>query len=83
VPGERNAERLSNYNSLDFRVTRTYALARGALDVFLEASNVLSRKNECCIEYEVIAAPDGSAALEEDLDHWLPLVPSIGVLWRY
>lgn len=83
VPGERNAERLADYNSLDFRVTRTYALARGALDIFLEASNVLSRKNECCIEYEVITTPDGSVALKEGIDHWLPLVPSIGVLWRY
>jgi hypothetical protein len=26
---------------------------------------------------------DGSAALSENVDNWLPLVPSIGVLWRY
>lgn len=81
--GRRNAERLGNYNSLDLRVTRTYALARGALDVFLEATNLLSQENECCIEYTVTRAPDGAPVIEEEVDRWLPLVPSIGVLWRY
>lgn len=81
--GERNAERLGNYNSLDVRVSRTYALAHGALDVFLEVTNLLSRDNECCIEYTVTAGPDGSPVLEEEMNHWLPFVPSIGVLWRY
>lgn len=81
--GERNAERLLDYNSLDLRVTRTYALTRGVLDVFFEATNLLSRENECCVEYTVTTAPEGSPVLEEEVDHWLPLVPSIGVLWRY
>jgi outer membrane cobalamin receptor len=83
VIGERNAERLGNYNSLDLRVNRTFALSRGALDAFFEATNLLSRKNECCLEYTITAAPDGSPVIEEEVDHWLPLVPSIGVLWRY
>jgi outer membrane receptor protein involved in Fe transport len=83
VIGERNAERLGDYNSVDLRINRTYALAHGALDVFFEATNLLSRENECCIEYTMTTAADGSAVLEEELDHWLPLVPSIGVLWRY
>lgn len=79
----RNAARLGDYNSLDLRVTRTYALPRGALDVFFEATNMLSRENECCVEYTLTSAPDGSISLREEVDHWLPLVPSIGVLWRY
>jgi outer membrane receptor protein involved in Fe transport len=83
IVGERNAERLDYYNSLDLRVTRTFALSRGALDVFVEASNALSRENPCCTEYTVITQADGSISLNEDLDAWLPLVPSIGVLWRY
>jgi hypothetical protein len=83
VIDERNAGRLADYNSLDVRVTRTYALSRGALDVFFEVSNLLSRENECCIEYKVTTAPDGALVLEQEMRHWLPLVPSIGVLWRY
>ncbi len=83
VIGERNAERTGYYNSLDLRITRTFLLPRGALDVFVEASNALSRENPCCVEYSITRNDDGSAVLEEEADSWLPLVPSIGVLWRY
>ena len=31
----------------------------------------------------VIVAADGTPTIEAELDYWLPLVPSIGVLWRY
>ena len=83
VVGARNAERLDYYNSLDLRLTRTFLLPRGALDVFVEASNVLMRENPCCFDYDITQRTDGSAALSENVDNWLPLVPSIGVLWRY
>ena len=79
----RNRARLSYYNTLDFRVTRTFALAHGALDVFVEVNNALSRENACCVKYEVRRNPDGSLSYSRDEDSWLPLVPSAGVLWRY
>lgn len=78
-----NRARLSDYNSLDMRVTRTFALPRGALDVFVEVNNATSRANECCVHYEVRQNPDGSLSYSQDVDSWLPLVPSAGVLWRY
>jgi hypothetical protein len=81
--GSRNAERLSHYNSLDLRVTRTFALSRGELDVFVEATNATSRLNPCCVSYSVTRQPDGTSTLGRDVDHWLPLIPSFGVLWRY
>jgi outer membrane receptor protein involved in Fe transport len=80
---QRNRARLSNYNTLDLRVTRTFALPRGALDVFVEVNNALSRENACCIHTEVTRNPDGSLSYSRDEDSWLPLVPSAGVLWRY
>jgi outer membrane receptor protein involved in Fe transport len=79
----RNQARLTPYNTLDFRVTRTVALPRGALDVFVEVNNALSRENECCVTYEVTANPNGSLDYSRHEDSWLPLVPSAGVLWRY
>jgi hypothetical protein len=81
--GPRNAERLGNYNSLDLRLGRTFVFGRGALDVYVEGSNVASRENPCCVEYRVTAAPDGSPQVIKDVDNWLPLVPSAGILWRY
>jgi hypothetical protein len=83
VIGTRNEQRLGDYNSLDFRVTRTFALSHGVLDVFVEASNALSKSNQCCVQYEVERAPDGTPVLERNVNSWLPLVPSAGVLWRY
>ena len=81
--GPRNADRFSGYNSLDFRVTRTFTLSRGVLDVFVEATNVLSNANPCCVKYTVRRNADGVQTLDKDVDDWLPVVPSAGVLWRY
>jgi hypothetical protein len=83
VLARRNRQRFAHYNSLDARVTRTFALPRGALDVFVEVSNALSRDNPCCVKYDVTQNPDGTLNYMRDEDSWLPLVPSAGVLWRY
>lgn len=79
----RNRSRLQFFNTLDLRVTRTFVLPHGALDVFIEANNVLSRRNPCCVRHAVTRNADGSLILTRDIDSWLPLVPSAGVLWRY
>lgn len=81
--GPRNAARYAGYSSLDSRVTRTFALQRGQLDVFVEVSNMLSRENPCCTQYTLTQDASGAAVLERDIDNWLPMVPSFGVLWRY
>jgi outer membrane receptor protein involved in Fe transport len=82
VLAQRNNGRYDYYNSLDFRVTRTLVLAHGALDVFVEVSNALSRSNPCCAQYEV-SRNDDALVLQREEDSWLPLVPSAGVLWKY
>jgi len=80
---QRNRSRLASFDTLDLRLTRTFELPHGALDVFVEATNALSRHNECCVNYSVTRNVDGSFAIQRDVDFWLPLVPSAGVLWRY
>ncbi|MBL8268532.1 TonB-dependent receptor plug domain-containing protein [Steroidobacter sp.] len=79
----RNSTRFDNYNSLDIRVTRTFLLSRGALDVFAEVTNALSRKNPCCVEYTIAQNEDGTPNYVREVNSWLPPVPSLGVLWRY
>lgn len=83
VTDRRNRERFDFYNSFDLRVTRTFVLARGALDVFVEASNGFERQNPCCVEYDISQSDNGAPVYLRNVDSWLPLVPSIGVLWRY
>lgn len=80
---ERNRSRFADFNSLDMRVTRTFLMPRGALDVFVELTNATSRENPCCVEYKPRQNADGSVTYVRDLNSWLPLIPSAGVLWRY
>lgn len=82
-PAARNRSRLQDFNSLDMRLTRTFIMPRGALDVFVELSNTFSRDNACCIEYDPRLNEDGSISYDRDVSSWLPIIPSAGVLWRY
>ena len=54
-------------------------MPRGELTAFLNISNVVSRANPCCIEYSL----NDSGELDSRNRHWLPLVPSLGVVWRF
>ena len=82
VMGRRNSIRYEDYGSVDLRLSRSFALRRGDLDVFAEVTNALNQRNACCVDY-TYDYPDGQLALERDYRHWLPLVPSVGLLWRF
>jgi hypothetical protein len=75
----RNDSRYSVFHGIDVRVSRKFELSRGDLTAFLEITNLYDRANPCCTEYSVL--PDGSLGSREA--HWLPLVPSLGVVWRF
>ena len=83
IIGPRNAVRFDDFNSLDLRVTRTFTLAHGTLDAFFEVTNLTSRQNPCCSDYQVVRDGAGNPVLQTDTTNWLPLVPSLGVLWKY
>lgn len=76
---ERNSLNFASFHTLDARVSRNFEVARGSLTAFLEVTNLYNGANTCCAEYSLAA--DGSLASRET--HWLPLVPSIGVVWRF
>ena len=83
VPGPRNSERFSPYATLDFRVSRSFDVNLGTLSVFLEVLNATNRKNPCCVDYGIEEGPDGGPVLERNVEYWLPIVPSIGLNWRF
>ena len=82
VVGSRNDDRYRTFSSLDLRASRDFELPRGDIEVYAEVTNALNRRNPCCTDLGYYYA-DGELVLEQDERHWLPLVPSIGVLWRY
>ena len=81
--GPRNSERLADFASVDLRVSRDFKLPRGDLTVFAEVTNAINRQNPCCVDFSYGYEADGSLVLDREYRHWLPLVPSVGVLWRY
>jgi hypothetical protein len=76
---DRNSLRYSVFHGVDVRVSRSFDVPRGDLAAFLEITNLYDRANPCCTEYSLL--PDGS--LNSRQSNWLPLVPSLGVVWRF
>ena len=83
VAGPRNARRLPGYASVDARVSRDFVLSRGTLNVFAEVTNLLDRNNPCCTDFSFEPVSDGGTELEREYRDWLPLVPNVGVLWKF
>jgi hypothetical protein len=83
VLGPRNADRYDYYASLDLRASREFALRHGTLSVFGEVTNMLDRSNHCCVDYEFDAEDGGGVTVDKDYRNWLPLVPSLGLLWKF
>ncbi len=80
VAGQRNATRLHFFSSADLRVSRRFDLNRSSLSMFFEVSNVLGRANQCCTAYEI---DEETRLLDLEPRNYLPLVPSVGVLWQF
>lgn len=81
VLGPRNAERFGDFGSVDLHVSRSFDLrSGGTLVVFLDVLNLLDRENPCCVEYDF---DDEEGVLEREIEHWLPLIPSLGVRWEF
>ncbi len=80
---EFNGVRHSVFHSLDVRVSRDFDIRLGDLKVFLEVTNLYGRENACCTEYSIGQDETGATVLESRTEHWLPLVPSLGVVWSF
>jgi len=77
-----NSGRYSIFHTLDVRISRDFTLRHGDLTVFLEVSNLYDRDNQCCTEYSIATNTLGPELIAREA-HWLPLVPSLGVVWRF
>jgi len=83
VPGPRNSKQLGAFASLDFRLSREFDVRVGKLTGFLEATNATNRKNPCCIDYSAKKDPQGRFFIDKEVSFWLPIIPSIGILWEF
>jgi outer membrane receptor protein involved in Fe transport len=79
----RDSRRHGSFHSLDVRVSRRFDLPKGELTAFLEVSNLSDRGNPCCTEYAVALDAAGDTEVVANGRTWLPIVPSLGVVWRF
>jgi len=76
IYGEPNSERYPPYHRLDLRAARTFSLANGEMQVYLEVLNAYSRKNVLSPQYN----DDYS---ERTWVYQLPMVPFFGLSFRF
>jgi outer membrane receptor protein involved in Fe transport len=78
-----DSRRRASYLDIDARLARKFRFDDGgSLVAFVEVSNVLNRRNECCIEYEIGDDEDEPGLVIESIRS-LPILPSIGLIWRF
>ena len=76
-------DRYRTYLDIDARIARRFHLAGdSSLLVFFEVSNVLNRRNECCTEFEIDDESEEPLLVIESIRS-LPLLPSLGVIWKF
>jgi hypothetical protein len=83
VSTERNSQRHSIFNSVDIRASRRFDVSRGELTGFMEITNLYNRENPCCTEYTIKTDEDGNETIDANEGNWLPLIPSMGIVWRF
>jgi outer membrane receptor protein involved in Fe transport len=83
IVGARNGARLGSYSRIDLRANRDVLLASSKLSFYLEVTNLLDSRNQCCVgDYRVVAGrPEPVLVLEKG--YWLPILPSFGVQWEF
>ncbi len=81
--GNRNRDRLPTYATLDLRAEYRRPLATGSLTLVFELTNALNRRNICCSELAATDDGSGMTIFATRGRAWLPVLPSIGVLWEF
>jgi hypothetical protein len=81
--GERNAGRFATRGALDLRAEYRRPLAVGSLAVSVEVTNAVNIGNTCCTALTAVGDGAGNTAFTTETSDWLPVVPSIGVLWEF
>ena len=84
IIGPRNSSRYSPYARIDLRAGKMFPTAHGEFNLYLEVINLMNRKNVCCTEdFEFDVEPDGSVTVNTEERFWAPIIPTLGIGWRF
>ncbi len=82
VADTRNAERFGAFRTLDVKVERRFSMDNSSLSVFAEVANVLGKKNDCCIDFD-IENENGELVYDIGVEEYLGAIPSLGFIWEF
>jgi len=80
---QRNNSRYRVFQSLDARVSRAFNVSKGELTAFFEVTNLFNRANPCCTRFSLETDDNGDTRIRSSQGNWLPIVPSLGFVWRF
>jgi hypothetical protein len=78
--GARSSSRWGSYFSTDIRLARTVPLRLGDVLLWVDATNVTNRANECCTAYGQVDSM-GNLAMPAN-NSWFPRTMNVGFDWR-
>jgi outer membrane receptor protein involved in Fe transport len=84
ILGPRNGERYASYHRVDMRATKHIPTRHGDLTRVIEILNLFNARNICCTdEFEYEVEDEGLVTVMPVYQHWAPIIPSVGVRYRF
>jgi len=78
--GARNSANWGGYFSADIRLSQTLPLRYGELSLWLDATNITNRRNDCCIDLSSNSRENTIVVTTSKI--WSPRVVNVGFVWR-
>jgi len=77
----RNSARWGNYATADLRLAQTMPLSYGELSLWVDATNVIDRGNQCCSG--ISQAGQATAVPTLATNNWLTRIINVGFTWQF
>ena len=75
--------RLPGYQRIDLKISRRFDTSKGAVRPFFEVTNLLDRRNICCLADIGRFAESSGHHWLTTRGHWRPFTPAAGVVWSW
>jgi outer membrane receptor protein involved in Fe transport len=84
ILGPRNSDRLPVYHRLDLRIVRSVWFKGSELRAFLNVTNLLDRKNVCCVKsFDFVPTGNSGVHVQRNDRHGLSRLLTFGVSWTF
>jgi outer membrane receptor protein involved in Fe transport len=80
IVGARNSANWGGYFSANLRLSQTVPLRYGDLSLWLDATNITNRLNDCCIDLNSTSRENMVLLTSNKI--WSPRVVNVGFMWR-